>query len=278
MQIAFWSTVHGQTATTSNAIALTLSIALHHDYKILIGHSHASRSTLERSLTGAQYEQQNMLTFSDHGMDALTRLAKNGRLSSDMIHNYTTPILSKSRLDMMMGTTQKNIGELQEQHQLLQQIFNYANQYYDLVAIDVHSGLSHQLTRTLLEHSQLIVICLNQNKAVLNDFLEVQEYKDFFKDKKHVVCLGMFNKLSKQSIKNTIKQYRFNPVITVPYHIGFQNSCNNCNVVDYFIRNMYVRKTDPNYAFFHPLREASRVLLKELEQLNKVGGAYERLA
>ena len=42
-------------------------------------------------------------------------------------------------------------------------IVEYAKKYYDFVLLDVHSGLNKATSYKILEGSDIIIFCLNQN-------------------------------------------------------------------------------------------------------------------
>nr|MDA3846030.1 hypothetical protein [Vallitaleaceae bacterium] len=105
MKVAFWSTVHGQTTTTSNVLAISIMIALKQTLKTLITHNHYYHSTLEHTLLDANYRDPELTEFSDMGIDAVSRFIKFNTVDESCIKNYATTIIN-NRLDFLTGNKQ----------------------------------------------------------------------------------------------------------------------------------------------------------------------------
>jgi MinD-like ATPase involved in chromosome partitioning or flagellar assembly len=266
MQIAFWSTVHGQTATTSSALAIATMTAINNNYKTLIAHTHIQNSTLEKCfLSHRELNKDGIFDFSDNGIDALCRLAKHGRLTPDIISNYTVSLLQNSRLDLLAGTIKEDKELFEKEESTLRKIFACSNSYYDLIFVDVHSGLNSNFSNLILDSSDLIVVCLNQNRFVIEDYIREIQNKEVFKDKKILINLGMYDNDSKNRVNNILRKYKFKNIITVPYNTQFKDECNNSTVLDFLIRNIRTKKDTPNYTFIKELQKSVETLLKELE-------------
>ena len=268
MQIAFWSPNHGQTGTTSAAVAIASMSALLYNFKILLAHSHFERSTLERCFVKEKVHQhEDLLDFSDNGLDALKRLAKNGRLSSGMVCDYTISLLANRRLDLLQGTkTQKPI-DTQETMLLLSQIFSVANKDYDLIMIDVPSGTHQKITHKIIEHSDLVVVCLNQNKALLDTYFNNPSYVSMLEGKTVMYNIGMYNKDSRYTQKNLAKLYGMNNMMYIPYDIGFMDACNNSRILDFMMRHLTTNsKKNKHKHLLEALERNCEGMMKQLEK------------
>lgn len=265
MQIAFWSTVHGQTATTSSALAIGTITAINNNYKTLIAHSHLTNSTLEKCfLTDRELNVDGIFDFSDSGIDALSRLAKNKRLTPDIVSNYTVSLLQNSRLDLLTGTVREE-KEIYKEENTLTDIFECAKQYYDLIFIDVHSGLDSEVSKLILNSSDLIVICLNQNRHIIENYINKEKENPIINNKKTIINLGMYDSNLKYSKNNIKKKYKLSPIINIPYNSQFKEECNNSTVLDFLLRNIDVKKSSPNYKFMNELEKGSNILLETLK-------------
>jgi cellulose biosynthesis protein BcsQ len=266
MLISFWSPNHGQTGTTSTTIAMATIIALVHNFKILVAHSLYERSTLERCyIKNRTHIQEDLLEINDNGLDALKRLARNGRLTPDMISNYTTSLLTNRRLDLLQGVDEHQLLKASEDTTLLRQIFNSAKQAYDLVFIDVHSGLSKALTHHIIEDSDLVIVCLNQNMNLLEDYTKEPAYKVLLQNKIVIHSVGLYNGESKYTMKNIKKRYGFDHVMNFPYNIGFQDACNNSQILDFFMRHTSRNPKGRHFKTMEALFKGAELMIELLE-------------
>ncbi len=265
MEIAFWSPYHGQTGTTTTALAIGSMVAITNNYKVLLGHSHFERSTLERCLIHQrQSNRDDIHSFNDNGLDALRRLAKNGRLIPEMVSDYTTPLFAGNRLDLLQGIAGFNSDEEAEEVNLLRKIFISAKSSYDLVLIDVHSGMHQSLTRKLLEDADMVVICLNQNKWLLEDFFHDQGTQTMLKGKKVLYHLSSYNSNSRYTAKNIKKLFNLDEVIVTPYSTELMDACNTGTALDFFMRHIGSAKKDRYYPLMSTMTASAQTFLSAM--------------
>lgn len=260
MQVAFWSTVHGQTATTSNTLILTLMTALEYRFKILITHNHYKRSTLETSILNKRYLKTELTELNDTGIDALSRFIKFNTVDKESISSYTTTLL-ENRLDLLMGTTHLNRQlYLSDLNMVIETILQAAKHYYDLLFIDVAAG-DNELSNRILSSSDLIVINLSQNLYIL---------EDFFNNNKHnlekcIFLISMYDASSRYNLKTIKRKYMLkDKVATIPYCRAFSDACNEGKAIDFFMKNINVDKNDHNYNFINEARKAVQLLFSSL--------------
>lgn len=270
MLIAFWSPYHGQTGTTSATISLGITMAMTANHKVLLGHTHYERSTMERCLLPPIPGQDvSVLEEENHGLYGLKRLIKHGRLAPEAISNYTTPLLKERRLDLLMGAKARLEVHGDEEALWLHQIFMNASLAYDLVMVDVHSGMNQGLGRHVLESADLIVVCLNQNKWLLEDYFSNRLYKEFIEDPRVIYHIGAMAKGAHLSLKNIRKNYSIDKVVGVPFDLGFMESANEGRVLEYLLRHNTVSKKQETYPYIQSLKGGSDLILRRLDQLSE---------
>jgi len=262
-QVAFWGSVHGQVATTANLVATATLIGLEQPLRTLAAHTHWARSTLESAFLKDATVEGSLVDFSDTGIDALDRLARSGRLTPDVISDYTNPIL-KDRLDLLTGTTKPDEAMFSNLSDVVQGIFHTAKQFYDLTLLDLNSGKQNELTNRVLQSSDLIIVNLNQNLAVLERFFSKEDWPAVLNDKPFLIVLGQYDPHSKYTAQNIARRFRYkDPIYTVPYCTGFLDACNDRNVLDFFLRNRNVTKQQENYFFIQEVRRLTEAILKQ---------------
>jgi hypothetical protein len=255
-QVAFWSGRHGQTGNSANMIAVSTLIGTEYVTRTLICHTHWSMSSLESTFLKKNKETDSGFDYSRKGLDALELLARSDKLVPTAVKDYTDTIL-KDRLELLRGTSKPNEELFSNIHDVIQSIFAAAKNYYNLSLIDVNSGTRNKLTNAVLDSSDVIVVSLNQNIAVLKEFFE--NPPAFLKDKKHVIVLGQYDRHSKYTVSNINRMFKPKaPVFTVPHCTGFMDAMNDKSVVEFFLRNKNITKSHDNYFFMSEVRRFAK--------------------
>lgn len=261
MQVAFWSNYH-QTGTTYGTAAVATVTALEYRLKTLVTHNHFRKSGLETTFLDRSYLRSTLTDFSDAGIDALSRFIKFNKVDKDNISNYTTTLLKK-RLDLLIGTTSTNETlYYKDFNDAIDTILLSAQEYYDLIFIDVASG-DNELASKLFEHSDLIVVNLSQNYNVLEDYFK--NHSD--KIGKSVFLIGRYDRSSRYNVKMLRRKYRLrdHDIATIPYNIEFADCCSEGRIVDFFMKNLKAGKDDVNFFFIQEVRKTAELILKKLE-------------
>jgi cellulose biosynthesis protein BcsQ len=261
MQLAFWSNFHGQTATTTSMAVLASTIALKYPLKILIAQVHSANSTLEKCFIKDFDSKGHKSMVENNGIDALIRMMKNGKLTPDQIVNYTLPILKESRLDLLIGTNNPDEGLFYENAAEITRIFKLASKTYDLVMIDTPSGLSNPISQDILNHATGVVVCLNQNKNVFEQYAG-SNGMDAIRGLKPVVCLGRYDPLLSLTAKNIHRQFKMDKVIAVPQASEIQEAINHHELLYYLVRQVEGRSKTGHPQVMKTLIESSSNLLK----------------
>ncbi|WP_438350945.1 chromosome partitioning protein ParA [Paenibacillus sp. FA6] len=263
-QVAFWSNRHGQTGNTANMIAVSMLIGIEYLTKILISHTHWEMSTLESTLLKERKLHYGFnQNYTNIGMDALERLAKSNRLDPTNVKDYAIPIL-RDRLDLIVGTSKPYEEMYVAVNGVLGSILNAAKSYYDISFIDVNSGTKNILTNSVLSTSDLVVVNLNQNINVLNEFFN--ETPDCLTDKKYLIVLGQYDGHSKYTAANIQRMFKCEvPIFTIPHSAGFMDACNDKSVVEFFLRNKNVRTNHDNNLFMVEVRKLAKGIMEAVD-------------
>lgn len=261
MQLAFWSNFHGQTATTTSMAVIASTIALKYPLKILIAQVHSANTTLEKCFIKDFENRGHKSMVENNGIDALIRMVKNGKLTSDQIVNYTLPILKDSRLDLLIGTNNPDEGLFYENAAEITQILKLASKTYDLVMIDTPSGLSNPISQDILNHATGVVVCLNQNKTVLEQYAG-SNGMETIRGLKPMVCLGRYDPLLSLTAKNIKRQFKMDSVISVPHASEIQEAINNHELLYYLARHVEGHSKMSHPHVMKTTTESSSTLLK----------------
>jgi cellulose biosynthesis protein BcsQ len=235
VQISFWSNMHGQGAVSATTAVLASEIAVKTAYKTLVVHNQIQLSALESYfLIPRGYADYYERGIKNEGIDALFRLMRNGRLSPDMIPDYTLSLLKNHRLDILLGTSKKEMPTSEEEDIFIR-ILDLARTYYDFVLIDAHSGLNQKNTLMILNSSDIIVLCINQNRFLLDQLLDLRKTLSDFPEKKIVYVITRFQKLSSMTPGNIAKKYdmKKEKIFIIPENARFLDALNNGRVFEF---------------------------------------------
>ncbi|NLU52575.1 MAG: hypothetical protein GXX10_06905 [Clostridiaceae bacterium] len=263
MLISFWSNMHGQGATSAATAAFASFIAQKTAYKTLVAHNHIERSALEGYFFKPSGQAGLDLTgLANHGLDALIRLMRNGRLRPYMIPDYAYSFLKNNRLDILTGTEKKEALN-QEDWELFMSILDLSRKFYDLVILDLHSGLSTGCSRELLERSDIVVFCVNQNRLLLDDLNRCFERFPFLKEKKSAYIISRYEKASSMTKGNLARRYGINKniIFEIPESPTFMDALNTGRVFDFVAYYRNAAKSEKR-AFIDSLDRLSDYLIK----------------
>lgn len=238
MQVSFWSNMHGQGATSATTAAVASAIAQKTPLKTLIGHNQIERSAIEGYLFKETNQKHSIHNLSNQGVDALLRLMKNGRLKPEMIADYTYSILKNHRMDLLLGT-EKKLKMTQEDQELFLSILSCAKDFYDLIILDVHSGLKENNSLSILKSSDIIVICINQNNFLLEDLTTIFNEYEFFKQKQIAFVLARYEKHSNMTGANLARKHSVsrNSIFEIPNSSQLLDALNSGRVYEYVAYN-----------------------------------------
>ena len=256
--IVCWSPVHGQAGNTSNTVAMAAVAALEQSFSSLLTHTQFSFSTME-----GMFRKRDEQGFDDGGIVALKRLVKSKLLKPDDVPDYTETIY-KSRLDFLAGGNFNEDGN--EAEIMLNTILRAAQNQYDLLWIDAHSGSANELTTQLLRQADMVLVNLPQNKYIVDQFLTSSIYLNELQDKPFTILVGKYDDKAGYSVRNMKRQHKLKvPVFGIPYETGFRNAANQDSVTEFFFRASKAEKGDTYYPFIQAIREVNGSILKSLE-------------
>lgn len=261
MLISFWSTHHGQTGSTNNLIVLSLAIAMSEKAKVLVSHSQYGENQLERALV-SDIDSYMEDSLCNYGLEPVIRLTKNGLLSIDNLSDYTIPLLKNHAYDLLAGIRRKLDGAQENaiyENALLKSL-ELANQKYDYVFVDIASGFLNELSRKIIEISDLVVININQNQYVL-DSLKKSEWISQISEKT-MYCIGKYDPGIKANAKNICRKYKLGNVIRVPYSPQLIDLTNRGEILELFGRNILDHKRSKSEFFKEVLLSAQEIVKK----------------
>ena len=271
--VTFWSNGREQTGKTLSIVAISTYMAIEHNYRILIISTGYKDETLNHCFWEEKNIKRNLGLFGPNtnvamqeGVSGLARIMNSNKISAESITNYTK-IVFKDRLEVLQSFTGERV-EYNELKSIYPDIINLANNYYDLVFVDMDTELETEISDIILKNSNLVVANISQRLDNINKFMELREEMPILKSKKSLILIGRHDKFSKYTVKN-ISRYmgERNKVSTIPYNTLFFEACEEAKVPDLFLRLRRTSEDDRNGFFLSEVRRASENIIYRLQDL-----------
>lgn len=269
--ISFWSNGNGETAKTASIAAITTYLAIQHNYKILILDTKYNDYSYQdcywqEDKTIKLINNSNGKTNIASGISGLSKAILSNKTSPEIITNYTR-IVFKDRLELLTDT-ELDKEEYEIHKKVFKDIAKIANRYYDLVFVDIDSGLDEFTKNALLEISDIVVANLSQKLRQINEFIQIKEMNMIFNDKVVIPLLGRYDKNSKYNAKNVARYMKEKDgVCAIPYNTLFFEACNEGKVADYFIKFRRINPKDKNALFINSVKESAERIVYTLQEL-----------
>ncbi len=271
--ITFCGTNREQTGKTLSIAAITTHMAIEHNYKILVISTACKDDTLDRCFWEEKKKKKNLGLFGpntniamEEGIAGLAKIMKSNKLSPENITNYTK-IVFKDRLEILQSFK----GETYEHEELVKiypDIINLANNYYDLVFVDLDIDIDKSVSDTILGNSNLIVVNLNQRLSSINRFIEMREQIPILNSQKSLLLIGRYDRFSKYTAKNITRYMgEKNRVSTIPYNTLFFEACEEAKVPNLFLKLRKVDEEDRNSFFMSEVKRTSENIIYRLQDL-----------
>ncbi len=247
----FWSPLHGVGATTC-LLATAYCMSEGHDKPVIVTETHFALNNLEEPLLGGTKGKVDLRTLhSGKGIDTLTRYASSGGINPDIVRTVSYDITD--RLMFLPGTTQTEI-ELHTsatarstiQHSLFE-VGRVQGNYN--VLIDTNAGVSDAMSKDALDIADNIVVCLKQNRSIIQRVLSDETLIELSRKKRIYFCFSEYDDMSKLNLYNVQKLFKElkGAVGGIPYNTGYSDAISDCNV------DKFLRRTVDMYDPKHPM-------------------------
>lgn len=273
--VTFWNNGKEHTGKTLAIAALATYMGFEHNNRVLVLSTSLNDDTLKNCFWENTEEKtkKNLGLFGpntniavQNGIEGLDRIVRSNKVTPDIITDYTKVVL-KDRLEILLGMTggEENYKQLKETYLT---IIDLANQYYDLVLVDLDSKLGPELENDILNRSDLVVATLSQRLKSINDFNEIRQQNPILNSIKTLILIGRYDKFSKYTAKNITRYLgEKNQVSTLPYCTQFFEAAEEAGVPDMFLRLRKVDKDDRNAFFISEVKRLSDNIQYRLKDL-----------
>lgn len=270
--ISFWSNGKGETGKTSSIVAITTLLSINYNYKILVldtkKNDYAYQDCFwKEDKTIKLIRGSEPKVNIESGIGGLAKAILSNKTSPEIITNYTR-IVFKNRLELLTDSKVEDEEEFETHKKIFKDIAKIANKYYDLVFIDIDSGLDDETQTTLLENSDLIVVNLPQKLREINEYIRIREENMLFSKKLILPLLGKYDSHSKYNPKNVSRYIKERESIcSIPYNTLFFEACNEGEVTDFFIKFRKINSKDKNAIFVAEAKNSAERIVRKLQEL-----------
>lgn len=259
--VSFWGTVDSaQLATTATLTAVAAMLPTKYHYKTIMTQTHYSNMSLESAFIDMdKLGNKGALDISDVGIDALDRLLRSNKLTPENISNYARSILKGGRLELLFGTFKNDSDSYARILETFPLILDYANQFYDIVLVDLNKGFDSPEVNQILQKSDLIVLSVSQNKQIVKKVFKDLDSLKILQEKPVIPVIGRYDRFSRYSAKNIARDlvgYK-KAIYTIPYNTQFFDACNEGRALEFTLENAKADYAQDRNGYF--LSEVSKL-------------------
>lgn len=272
--ISFYNNSRREAGNTLSSIALATQMAIEHNMKILLLSTSFKDETIKESFINENKTIKRLFKntqpkINQGGIEGLDRIIKSNKMSKDIVKDYTEVVL-KDRLELLLGLGKNHEKSYEDIEQDYEKIVLLANQYYDMVIVDIDRELSQEVKNAIIRHSDIVILTAVQTAKemmYLQNFCENNELG--INNKNSIILIGKYNKNTKYNAKNISRNiFRQNKLVnTIPFNSLFFEAVQEANVIDLFLNLMKVKDKDDNYEFIQEVKRLSTDIQNRLQEL-----------
>lgn len=255
MKIIFCSNVHGQTGVTANMLTTALLSDILYDKKSILLQTQPKLNQLEIPLLEGKKRKE--LLKQNLGMDMLIKNLISGKCTKEIFGNCCVSLLNSSMHFIPGSDTADRTKHIDAIAKTLHDMLSLAEELYEIVFLDA-GVMPGKIADILFKEADKIVICLNQNKRVLDEyFAKGIEYD------KIIYVIGNYDKCSINDYKYLMKSYTLlnkDNTFLIPYNTELRDALSESNLFTYFYRNITCDSSDYNFEFMQSALKLTRFI------------------
>lgn len=280
--VTFWNDDREQTGKTLTSVAVATRMAIECNYKILLISTSFQDSTMKNCFWGDE-SQRNLKLFGvkvhniavENGIEGLLKLITANKLTPTSITDYTK-VVFRGRLEVLSGLSgvkDKSFDTNYEEYKNIEknyiELIRMANQYYDMVIVDLEKMMSPETRNEILRISNLNVMVFSQKRASVDKYRELRDANKEVMGIKTIPVVGKYTNHSKYNAKNLTRYLEEKKEISiVPFNLLYFEAAEEAGVTDLFLRLKNIKdKTDENYIFMNEVLKLMNKIIKRLQEL-----------
>ena len=278
--LSFWSNSKKETGQTLSIVALSTYMSVEHNYKTLIIDATVDDDTIQRCFWNPDANKEIKKALNQGKLDIasgteglLSAIASN-KTTPEIISNYTK-VVFKNRLDILLGLQTRSLSEHEKNLRLYVDLIKAANQYYDLVMIDLSKTLERETTYKILQMSDVIMYTMCQNRKQINEYIESRNTIPELRKKNVIPLLASVNSYCKYNAKNVASFIKDKELAYIIYNNTFLESASEAKVANFFLNTRINKKVlDRNSQFLESVAYSSQKIMNKFEEIKYGKGLH----
>ncbi len=272
--VTFCNSSIEQTGKTMSIAAIATYMAIEHNYRILVISTTNREDAFRDCFWQEKKKRRNLGIFGpnanvaiENGVEGLARIVRSNKITPSIITNYTK-VVFKDRLEILLGCKETPTDGL-EIESMYPDIIKSANQYYDLVFIDLDNNVDDETKNTIIRDSDIVVINMSQKMKSINRYMELKDQDQTVNSLKSLLLIGRYDRNSKYNSKNITRYLgEKNQVLTIPYNTLFFEAAQEAGVPDLFLKfRRNLDSEDRNAFFIAEVKRAAENIVYRLQDL-----------
>ena len=269
-----------ETGNTSAAVAIATCMSIEHNMKILLISTSLNDDTIKECFWSegskkvvTQNAKLKSVPTIQSGIEGLSRMISSSKIEPRIIKDYTKVVLT-GRFDILLGYTGEKIQykEIQENYP---QVISVANQYYDMVIVDLDNKIQPKTQMEILQLSDVIVATTSQKLKELHKLNDYINENNWMNESNILVAIGRYEDYLKCNIKNATRSIfrRRKNINAVPYNGKYYEAMQEGTVIDLFLNLLRMKnKKDHNYFFLQEVQRLAENINEKWEEVRMKKG------
>lgn len=277
--ITFTSNLQEENGKTMSLVAIATYLAIQKNKRVLIISTTNKYDKIKNCYFEEQETKKKFGVFAgaipssletESGIQGLVKILRSNKLSPNMITNYTK-VVFKNRLEVLLGSEEIN-ESLRNEKSISEEyidIISAANQYYDIVLVDLDFNVQENIRKIIINNSNLVILNTSQRLKAIQMIKNDEQINNLFKLKKTLVMIGKYDKNSKYNSKNIARYLETKKkILAIPYNTLYFEAVEEAKVPDMFLKlGKMSDLDDENNIFINYIKEATESIIYKLQEL-----------
>lgn len=280
--ITFWNDGREQSGKTLTSVAVATRLSIERNSKVLLISTSLADPTIKNCFWGEEHSK-NAALFNvkasnvavENGVEGLLKLVTSNKLTPSIITDYTK-VIFKGRLEVLAGysgsehkTQETNLEEFRKIEACYVDLIKTANQYYDIVIVDLEKMMSTKVKQEILKISNVNVYVMSQKMESINTYKKIIQQGEPGIKNSCVPVIGKYMANFKYNLKNIARYLGERKEFDcVPLNFLYMGAAEENDVVDLFLKLRNVKdKTDENYIFMQCVLNLTNNIMKKLQEM-----------
>ena len=280
--ITFWNDGREQSGRTLASVAVATRMAIERNSKILLISTSIADNTIQNCFWGSEKQKKSNIfapqasdVAVETGIEGLFKLLTSNKLESSIITDYTK-VVFKNRLEVLLGPSgstarslEGNLEDFKKYENFYAELIRIANQYYDIVIVDLDKMVNMKLKEDILKMSDVNVFVLSQKLESIERYRELKQKNGEVINNRCIPVIGKYLSKYKYNSKNIARYLQEKKEFDVlPYNLLYMGAAEEAGVVDLFLKLKNIKdKNDENYIFMQNSLDLTNNILKKLQDM-----------